>query len=241
MYGVVLMMALSGGADVPALNDAAGEHIAKYGDHGQKEYRRGRRCHGCSGGGYCGGGYCGGGYCGGGGWGGCCGGYGYGGYGYGGYYGMPYSGGYYGFYSPYAGSTYYGSTYGTPAYSDSMPANYNYGVPSGQGGSPYYGNTTNAEQLGAPNPNGPAPARILVRLPADASLTVDGSATKSTEGIRAFISPPLQPGKDYQYTLRAEVMRDGKKVERTRDVTVRAGQQSEVTFELPMQGGPSRE
>ena len=31
MYGVVLMMALSGGAGQPAWDDLAGEHVAKYG------------------------------------------------------------------------------------------------------------------------------------------------------------------------------------------------------------------
>jgi uncharacterized protein (TIGR03000 family) len=240
MYGVVLMMALSGGADMPAWNDAPGEHVAKYGDHGQKAYRCGGRrggCHGCYGGGY--GGYCGGwGYgCYGGGYGyGCCGGYGYGGYGYG---SMPYAGGYYG-YSPYSGSVYSGyAQYGTPMYSGGMPGDYGYGVRADQAGRRYY-DDRNVEQLGAPRAGGPAPATIVVRLPADAKLTIDGSPTTSTDAVRTFISPPLQPGKEYQYTLKAEVMRDGKAVERTRDVTVRAGEPSEVTFDLPSDRGPPR-
>jgi uncharacterized protein (TIGR03000 family) len=240
MYGVVLMMALSGGgADLPAMNDAAGEHVARYGDHGQKQYRCGGRlrgrCGGCYGGSYggcCGGrgyGCYGGGYgCSGGGYGcygggyGCSGGgYRYGGYGYG---AMPYAGGYYG-YAPDSGATYYSySPYGAPVYSGGTPAGYGYGMPANQG---YYGSE--------------APATIMVRLPADARLTIDGASTSSTQEMRTFISPPLQPGKEYQYTLRAEVMRDGKKVERTRDVTVRAGQQSEVTIDLPAQGGPSKD
>jgi uncharacterized protein (TIGR03000 family) len=241
MYGVVLMMALSGGADQPAWTEVAGEHVAKYGDHGQKEYRCGgrRRCHG-GGGCYGGGGGCyGGGYgCYGGGYGcyggggyGCCGGgYGYGGGGYG---SMPYAGGYYG-YSPYSGATY--AEYGAPGYSGSgMP--YGYGVPADQ--SRYY-DQSNAERLGAPRA-GEAPATLIVRLPADAKLTIEGAATTSTNDVRWFISPPLQAGKDYQYTLKAEVMRDGKKVERTREVTVRAGQPAEVTFDLPAGGGPPRE
>jgi uncharacterized protein (TIGR03000 family) len=236
MYGVVLMMALSGGADQPAWTEAAGEHVAKYGDHGQKEYRgchgrRGRR--GCCGGGGCygGGGYgcCGGGWgYGGYGYGGCSGGYGYGGWGYG---SMPYAGGYYG-YSPYSGATYSGySQFGTPT-------DYGYGVPANQAGG-YY-NQSNAERLGAPQ-TGEAPATLVVRLPADAKLTIEGAPTTSTNDVRWFISPPLQAGKDYQYTLKAEVTRDGKKVERTREVTVRAGQQNEVTIDLPAGSGPPRE
>ena len=244
MYGVVLMMALSGGgADLPAMNDAAGEHVARYGDHGQKQYRCGGRlrgcCGGCYGGGYggCYGGcYGGGGYgCYGGGYGCCGGGYRYGGYGYG---TMPYAGSYYG-YAPESGATYYSySPYGgAPVYSGGMPADYGYGVRADQG---YYGGQT-PERLGAPLAGGEAPATIMVRLPGDARLTIDGASTSSTQEMRTFISPPLQPGKEYQYTLRAEVTRDGKKVERTREVTVRAGQQSQVTFDLPAQGGPSRD
>jgi uncharacterized protein (TIGR03000 family) len=271
MYGVVLMMALSGGADMPAMSTAAGEHVAQYGNHGQKEYRLfgGRGCHGgrgggCHGGGGCYGGgyggcYGGGGYggCHGGGYGGCYGGGGYGccGGGYGGGYGYGWGGGgYYSSYMPYATGAYgYASDgtpmyyQGTPMYSNgapmyysNTPSGYGYGVPINQGDRRYYDDQSrNAEQLGAPQARGEAPATIVVRLPADAKLTIDGSRTRSTEGVRTFTSPPLQPGKEYQYSLTAEVMRDGKKVERTRDVTVRAGQQSEVTFDLPSEGGSS--
>jgi hypothetical protein len=49
------MIALSAGAEMPAWSDVAGEHVAKYGDHGQKAYRGGRRCGGSCYGGYCGG------------------------------------------------------------------------------------------------------------------------------------------------------------------------------------------
>ncbi len=250
MYGVVLMMALSGGADMPAMSNDSGEHVAKYGDHGQKEYRLfGRRrggCHGGGGGCHGGGGCYGGGYggCHGGGWGGCTGGYG-GGYmgctgGYGGAYGGcsgsygygGWGGGYYGS-MPYATGAAGYATYGAPIYSNGLPSEYGYGGPIDQGENRYYG--SNTEQLGAPT----ASATIRVRLPADARLTIDGNRTRSTDSERVFISPPLQTGKEYQYTLTAEVTRDGKKVERTREVTVRPGQQSEVTFDLPSEGGSS--
>ena len=211
MYGVVLMMALSGGADQPAWNEFAGEHVARYGDHGQKQYR----CGGC--------------------YGGCYGGYGYGSWGYG---GTSYAGGYYG-YSPYSGASYAGyAQFGAPTYSGLLASDYGYGVPTGQGDRRYYDESIlDRERLGAPSAAGDAPATIVVRLPADATLMIDGAPTSSTQGVRRFVSPPLQPGKDYQYTLKAEVTRDGKKVEKTREVTVRAGQPSEVTFDLPADGG----
>jgi uncharacterized protein (TIGR03000 family) len=258
MYGVVLMMALSSGAEQPAWNDIAGEHVARYGDHGEKEYRCGGRrrgCYGCCGGGCygsCYGGYgcCGGGCYGGRGYGCCGGGWGYGCYGgcYGGYRyggwgngGMSYGGGYYG-YSPYSGTTYAGyAQFGAPIYSGGLASDYGYGVPIGQGDRRYYDESIlNRERMGAPLAAGEAPATIVVRLPADAKLMVGGAPTSSTQGVRWFTSPPLQAGKDYQYTLKAEVMRDGKRVERTKEVTVRAGRSSEVTIDLPAASGPSR-
>jgi uncharacterized protein (TIGR03000 family) len=242
MYSVVLMMALSSGANQPAWTEAAGEHVARYGDHGQKEYRCGGRrrgCYGCCGGGCYG--SCYGGYgCCGGGWGyACYGGYRYGGWGNG---GMSYAGGYYG-YSPYSGTTYAGyAQFGTPIYSGGLASDYGYGVPIGQGDRRYYDESIrNRERLAAPLAAADAPATIVVRLPADAKLMIGGAPTSSTQDVRWFTSPPLQAGKDYQYTLKAEVMRDGKRVERTKEVTVRAGQPSQVTFDLPAAGGPSRE
>jgi uncharacterized protein (TIGR03000 family) len=242
MYGVVLMMALSAGAEMPAWNDVAGEHVARYGDHGQKEYRGGRRCGGGCYGGYCGGnGGCYGGWggCYGGGYGGCYGGWSgrYGGWGscYGGWGSCSGGWGYgcYGGYGGYGYGGYYGySPYGTFNYSGSQPSNYYYGIPPTRGDSTGDYNTPNTGQV-APRADGMTPARLLVRLPADATLSIEGSPTTSTQGVRSFISPPLQPGRDYLYTLKAEVMRDGKRVERTKDVSVHAGEQSEVTIDLP--------
>jgi uncharacterized protein (TIGR03000 family) len=78
---------------------------------------------------------------------------------------------------------------------------------------------------------GPAPATIIVELPADASLTVDDTATVSTSARRVFLSPELNPGREYNYTLKAEFVRDGKTVSMTKIVTVSAGNESKVTFE----------
>ena len=75
---------------------------------------------------------------------------------------------------------------------------------------------------------GPAPASRIVHLPANARLTIDGDPTRSTSGARWFVSPPLEPGKTYHYDLKAEVVRDGKRLTETRRVAVRAGQVSAV-------------
>jgi uncharacterized protein (TIGR03000 family) len=78
-----------------------------------------------------------------------------------------------------------------------------------------------------------APATIVVSLPADAKLTVDDSPTRSTTSRRVFISPPLEPGKKFHYTLKAEVMRNGKPVTETLQIDVRAGQLTQVDMNLP--------
>jgi uncharacterized protein (TIGR03000 family) len=82
-----------------------------------------------------------------------------------------------------------------------------------------------------PGPDaGRVPASLIVHLPADARLTIDGDPTRSTSGARWFVSPPLEPGKTFHYNLRAEVVRDGKRLTETRRVAVRAGQVSAVTI-----------
>jgi len=76
-------------------------------------------------------------------------------------------------------------------------------------------------------------AKLLVSLPADAKLFIDGNATVSTSSQRSFVSPTLEQGKDYHYTLRAEVVRNGQPVSVTRDVTVRAGEVVQASFQFP--------
>jgi uncharacterized protein (TIGR03000 family) len=68
-----------------------------------------------------------------------------------------------------------------------------------------------------------APASLFVSLPAEAKLTIDGEATTSNTAERVFVSPTLEPGKGYTYTLKAEFARDGKNVVVSKDVAVSAG------------------
>jgi uncharacterized protein (TIGR03000 family) len=77
-----------------------------------------------------------------------------------------------------------------------------------------------------------APATIVVSLPAEARLIIDGNSTTSTSARRVFTSPALQPGQTYVYTLRAEIVRDGQTMSETQQVTVRAGEQTPVTFNM---------
>jgi len=85
-----------------------------------------------------------------------------------------------------------------------------------------------------------APATLVVSLPADARLTVDGNATTSTAAVRTFVTPELATDYNYVYTLRAEVVRDGRTVVETQQVTVRGGQTTNVPFNFSSQGVASR-
>ncbi len=218
MYSMVLMAALTTGTDMP--------------DMGRKGKNGG--CCGCYGGMYYGGCYGYGGW--GGGYGGCYGGWGggyggcHGGYvGWGGCMGRGYAwGGGYGGYSGYAWgglaptSGYavaplnIGPTFNAPMYAGN--------IPSGRLGmnQSFYFNPGTA--------NRGSEATIIVHLPADATLSIDGQATQSMAGTRVFTSPPLEAGKTYTYTLQGEVHRDGRWVKTEKTVEVRAGRTSEVTL-----------
>jgi uncharacterized protein (TIGR03000 family) len=85
--------------------------------------------------------------------------------------------------------------------------------------------------LGQPAPKQPAQTvRLRVLLPlANAELMIEGQPTRSLGVSRVFISPPLEPDKNYVYTLTA-VLRPNNYtiITRTRKVTVRAGQEVEA-------------
>jgi uncharacterized protein (TIGR03000 family) len=76
-----------------------------------------------------------------------------------------------------------------------------------------------------------APAKVTVELPSDAKLYVDDVACPLTSATRSFQTPKLDPGQKYAYTLRAEVVRDGKTVAKVRKVEMYAGSSVSVKFE----------
>src|SRR5262249_9706600 len=76
------------------------------------------------------------------------------------------------------------------------------------------------------------PATVVVTLPADARLTIDGHPTRSTSGTRWFVTPPLRPGQEYTYTFRAELVRPGQTITVARQVPVWAGRQTDVCCPL---------
>jgi uncharacterized protein (TIGR03000 family) len=181
-------------------------------------------CHRCQGGyGGCYGGSYGG--CYGGGYGGCYGGFrGHGCFGGGGYGGC-YGGGYGGCYGGGYGGCYgggYGGCYG-----------------GGYGGC--YGGTVIIKKDVEKIKDMPkvdkdkdkdvaAPANIVVSLPAGAKLSVDGYVTTQTSSTRYLVTPTLQPGQDYTYTLVAETTQNGQPVQQSQKIVVRAGATTPVSF-----------
>jgi len=78
-------------------------------------------------------------------------------------------------------------------------------------------------------------ATLTVNVPADASVFVNGAKTKSVGSERTYVSRGLQSGFDYTYEIRAEVQRNGKTIDETKVVSLRAGQNSQLTFDLKAQ------
>ncbi len=79
----------------------------------------------------------------------------------------------------------------------------------------------------------PSSCQIGLRVPEDADVFIEGVKSKQTGAVREFVSPPLQPGLIYQYTVRARWKEKGKPVEQSQQVTVRSGSRTEMVFPVP--------
>jgi uncharacterized protein (TIGR03000 family) len=82
----------------------------------------------------------------------------------------------------------------------------------------------------APGPTADRTVRLTVQAPPDARVAVEGVPTAGSGAVRRFRSPPLEPGREYTYSLTAEWSENGRPVTRTQQVTVRVGQQALVNF-----------
>jgi uncharacterized protein (TIGR03000 family) len=95
------------------------------------------------------------------------------------------------------------------------------------------GNNSNGNNSNDNQARRVAPARLIVQLPAEARLLINGRPTRSTSPRRVFTSPPLRPGRAYYYTLKATLNRDGKTEVARKRVRVRAGRISRVRLKFP--------
>jgi uncharacterized protein (TIGR03000 family) len=104
------------------------------------------------------------------------------------------------------------------------------GVPQGFPSPPPVPDTVPASTSGTPEDNA---AHLQVRVPAGADLWFEGVRMPQTGEVREFTSLELKPGKGYVYDVRARWTEDGRMVDRTRTVRVRANQWTEVDMTQP--------
>jgi uncharacterized protein (TIGR03000 family) len=73
------------------------------------------------------------------------------------------------------------------------------------------------------------PATLTVRLPPRAQLRIDGSPTRPTGALRRFVTPPLEVGKEFSYTLTAVWEPNNyTTITRTRKVIIHPGKETGV-------------
>jgi uncharacterized protein (TIGR03000 family) len=73
-------------------------------------------------------------------------------------------------------------------------------------------------------------ATVVVELPADAKMMIDAYESDLTSSSRTFVTPDLTPDRDYYYIIKAEVIRDGRRVSQSQKIFVRAGRTTRVEF-----------
>jgi uncharacterized protein (TIGR03000 family) len=73
-------------------------------------------------------------------------------------------------------------------------------------------------------------AHLVVQVPADAEVWLEGTKTRQSGTTRTFDSPPLTRGADYGYEIRARWKQDGREMEQVQNVVVHAGERLSVTF-----------
>jgi uncharacterized protein (TIGR03000 family) len=122
-----------------------------------------------------------------------------------------------------APSSYYAP--GAPSYA---PNYYVQPAPVAQGQQPAGASETGFVSAEVPNND---TAILKVQLPANAKLFFGKTeATNQSGAMRLFRSPSLDPGSNYQYDLRAQWTENGRTVERTRTVPIRANDIVNVDF-----------
>jgi uncharacterized protein (TIGR03000 family) len=67
-------------------------------------------------------------------------------------------------------------------------------------------------------------AEMVLRIPPGAEVWFNGTkALSQTGSVRPFVTPALEPGWDYAYEVRVRWRENGRPVEQTRHILVRAG------------------
>lgn len=80
-------------------------------------------------------------------------------------------------------------------------------------------------------------AVLNVQVPVEAKVVINGLTTRSTGDQRRYVSRGLVSGHVYQYEVQAEIEHEGKRTTQTQRVTLQAGQDANLVFDLPTSGG----
>jgi uncharacterized protein (TIGR03000 family) len=97
----------------------------------------------------------------------------------------------------------------------------------------------------SPNPTlgetrtSPNQAMFVVTVPEDARLLADGTVIPGSGRARVFLTPPLDPAREYFYEMVIEVDRGGKVLRDQQTVKFQAGKTVNVTFTEPRQETPA--
>jgi uncharacterized protein (TIGR03000 family) len=78
-------------------------------------------------------------------------------------------------------------------------------------------------------PVGPT-ANLEMKVPANASIWIDGQATTQPGTDRRFVSPPLQAGVHYSYDIRVQWTDGSRTLERSRHIRFEAGDDVRITL-----------
>jgi uncharacterized protein (TIGR03000 family) len=70
----------------------------------------------------------------------------------------------------------------------------------------------------------PREAKLVVELPADAKLYIDGTEMNSGSPTRGIVTPPLDPQQTYHYQVKAVLVRHGFTISETRTVRLIPGE-----------------
>jgi uncharacterized protein (TIGR03000 family) len=135
---------------------------------------------------------------------------------------------YYGSYGYYPYYSYYTYPYGTSGLT------YDPGYYGATGGATWASPASNQSYY-PPGDIKPANsvAQILVKVPADAQVWFNGKEYATTGTTREFASPPLTPGQQYAYQIKARWTENGQDVTQMQQVLFTAGDRVTVFFPIP--------
>lgn len=76
-------------------------------------------------------------------------------------------------------------------------------------------------------------ARIELRVPADADMWVNGRKLTDIGTLRRIVSPPLLPGREYEYEIQARWLENGRMVDRSQRYVLSAGESIYSDWTVP--------